>query len=244
MRIFLNFWLIAAICCLLGCAPKAAMQPQQLAAEPPRRDVFAAGDVVEVKFTFTPQFNLTQTISPEGQISLPLVGEVKAQGKTRSELRQELMKLYTPQLEKPEIQVIARKQIKRRIYVAGQVNKPGPVEMPGDMTVLEAITEAGWVDVRTAASYILIIRQQKGESYGAVLQMKDTLEGKRTASFELQPQDIVYVPRSGINKANQWIDQHINKMVPQTGFTLFYPIGPGNLGRLGLDTSQTRVEPR
>ena len=244
MRIFLNLWLTAGICCLLGCAPKAAVQPQELAAEPPRRDVFAAGDVVEVKFTYTPQYNETQTISPEGLISLPLVGEVSALGKTRTELRQELIKLCTPHLKNPEIQVLARKQIKRRVYVAGQVNKPGAVEMPGDMTVLEAITEAGWVDVKTAAQYILIIRQQKGESYGAVLKMKDTLEGKKTAAFYLQPQDIVFVPRSGVNKANQWIDQHINKMVPQFGFTYFGPIGPGNLGRLGIDTSATRLEPR
>ena len=77
----------------VGCAPpKAALTPQQLAAEPSRRDVFAAGDAVKVKFTLTPQFNQTQTISPEGNISLPLVGEVSALGKTRAELRQELIK--------------------------------------------------------------------------------------------------------------------------------------------------------
>jgi len=235
------FFFFSLVLVLLGCGPKAAVTPMQLADEPLPKDSFAAGDVVEIKFTFTPQYNENQTVSPEGTISLPLIGEVKALGKNRTELRQDLVKLYTPILEKPEIQVLPRKQIKRRIFVGGQVQKPGFVEMPGQMTVFEAIIEAGWVDLRTASPNVLIIRQRDGESYGAVVRMAEALEGKRVPAFYLQPQDIVYVPVSGITKANLWIDQYINKMVPQTGATAFYPIGPGGLGRLGIDTSQSRV---
>ncbi|MBW1917902.1 MAG: polysaccharide biosynthesis/export family protein [Deltaproteobacteria bacterium] len=240
-KMVLSLWLVIGV---MGCAgPQPAVTPQQLAAEPARKDVFAAGDVVEIKFTYTPQFNESQTISPGGTISLPLIGQIKAEGKTREELRQELMKTYSELLEQPEIMVLARTQIKRRIYVGGQVNRPGFVEMPGDMSVLEAIISAGWVDVKTASPNILIIRQKNGESYGAVLNVADALGGKRTKAFYLHPQDIVYVPRSGISKVNQWIDQYINKMVPQFGFTYFYPIGPGGAGRLGIDTTGARPRP-
>jgi polysaccharide biosynthesis/export protein len=237
-----SFFLFSLVLFILGCgAPKPAVTPMQLAEEPTPKDVFAAGDVVEIKFTYTPQYNENQTISSEGTISLPLIGEVKALGKNRTELRQELVKLYAPILEKPEIQVLPRKQIKRRIFVGGQVQKPGFVEMPGQMTVFEAIIEAGWVDLRTASPNVLIIRQRDGESYGAVVRMAEALEGKRVPAFYLQPQDIVYVPVSGITKVNMWIDQYINRMVPQTGATAFYPMGPGALGRLGIDTSQSRT---
>ncbi len=229
----------------LGCAGRPAATPMQMAAEPPAKDVLAPGDVIEIKFTYTPELNDSQTISPDGTITLPLIREVKAQGKTRSELRDELYKLYSPLLKRPDYTIIAKKQIQRRVYVAGEVIRPGAIEMPWRMTALQALMEAGGPDMKTGTTkHVLVIRQSHGEEYGCALDLSDALAGKASKPLYLEPLDIVYVPRSGISKVNQWIDQYINKMVPQTGATVFYPIGPGGLGRLGIDTSQSRQTPR
>ena len=224
-----------------GCQGTPARTMPQMAAEPPVEDVFMPGDTVEVKFAYTPRFNETQTISPEGTVSLQLIGEVRAAGKNRAQLRRELVNRYSALLVKPDITVLARKQVQRRVYVAGEVMKPGFVDMPGPMTVLQALMEAGGPSMRTATTrHIVIIRQKNGQEYGCAVDLRGTLEGNVSQPFFLQPLDVVYVPRSGITKVNQWVDQYINKVVPQTGFSYFAPIGPAGAARLGIDTSGIR----
>ena len=96
---------------------------------------------------------------------------------------------------------------------------PGVVQMPGDMTALEAIMEAGGFDLRAAErKSVLVIRYRSGRRYAYKLDLKRATAGDETKPFYLEPRDIVHVPRTKIAKLNQWIDQHINKIIPDTGF--------------------------
>jgi len=96
---------------------------------------------------------------------------------------------------------------------------PGIVEMPGKLTVLEAIMQAGGFDMREAeVRNVVVIRHRDAQRYGYSLNLKPALTGDETQSFFLEPQDIVYVPRTEIAKVNQWVDQNINKIIPDTGF--------------------------
>ena len=183
------------------------------------RITFEPGDEIEVKFFYTPELNITQTVRPDGKISLELIREVKAQGKTAAELRDELMMLYDPHLKAPEIAVVARSFYNQRVFVGGQVLKSGVVEMPGPMTALEAIMEAGGFDLRAAErKSVIVIRYSGGQRRAYMLDLKKAIAGKETKPFYLKPKDIVHVPRTKIAKLNQWIDQHINKIIPDTGF--------------------------
>jgi protein involved in polysaccharide export with SLBB domain len=169
------------------------------------------------------------------------VGEVMVQGKTPAELRQDLIRLYTPELKRVEVAVIVRTLYERRIYVGGEVKTPGLIQMPGRLTALEAIMQAGGFEPKTAkVSNVVIIRHKDGKRYGASLDLTRDLKGKEVQTFYLEPQDIVYVPRTNIVKVNQWIDQYINKIIPRTGLTYSYPIGPGTIG---LDTSTAVAVP-
>ncbi|UCE47312.1 MAG: polysaccharide biosynthesis/export family protein, partial [Phycisphaerales bacterium] len=133
---------------------------------PGPRIVFEPGDEIEVKFLYTPQFNTTQTVPPDGKISLQLIPEVMAQGKTAAELRDELIRLYDPHLRAPEISVVARSFYNRRVFVGGQVLKPGVLQMPGPMTALEAIMEVGGFDLRAAErKSVIVIRYSGGRRY-------------------------------------------------------------------------------
>jgi len=197
---------------------------------PPRVDL-APGDVVEVKFFYTPELNESQTVRPDGYIALQLVGEVKVQGKSPSELRDELLRLYEPHLKDPEVAVIIRSFYNRRVYVGGQVMTPGIVEMPGKMTVLEAIMRAGGFDLREAeVRNVVVIRHKDGQRYGYSVNLKSALAGNETEQFFLEPKDIVYVPRTEIAKLGQWIDQHINKIIPDTGIIYTRTSGKTTVG--------------
>ena len=205
------------------------MSREEKAARP--RMALAPGDVVEVKFFYTPQLNETQTVRPDGKIGLQLVGEIDVQEKTPAEIRSELLELYAPHLEQIEVAVIVRSFWNRRVFVGGQVVEPGIIEMPGELTVLEAITQAGGFDVREAeVKNVVVIRHRDGQRYGHALDLRAAVAGKRTEPFLLEPQDIVYVPRTKIAKVNQWIDQHINKIIPDTGMFFMRTKGRTTIG--------------
>ena len=228
---------------LLGCRSssrdsvtyKADAEPlrnmsEQDAMSPPHVTL-APGDILEVKFFYTPDLNELQTVRPDGKVALQLIGEVVAEGKSPAELRDELIELYTPHLKTPEIAVMVRSYYDRRVYVGGQVMAPGVVEMPSTMTLLEAIVQAGGFNVREAeVRNVVVIRHRNGQRYGQSIDLKPALIGDEVQPFYLEPRDIVYVPQTTIAKVDQWIDQHINKIIPDTGFNFRRTMGRTTIG--------------
>jgi hypothetical protein len=90
---------------------------------------------------------------------------------------------------------------------------------------------AGGFDMRSAnVKNVVIIRHKDGQRYGCSLDLRDALKGETEYPFYLEPYDIVFVPRTTIVKVNQWIDQYINKIIPQTGFLYTYTSGKHTVG--------------
>lgn len=201
----------------LGC--QSIDKKQDLIAPPPQQELkvtLGLGDEIEVKFFYVPELNETQNVRTDGKISLQLVGEVMAQGKTPVELKNELIKLYSSELKNPEIAVIVRLSRKERIYVGGAVRVPGMYEIHRSITALEAIMEAGGHIAETAdLKEVVIIRNNNGQISKEVINLKKALEGEESPSVVyLQPLDTVYVPETRITKYNRWVDQYINRVVP------------------------------
>lgn len=191
----------------------------------PRDVILRPGDVIELKFYYTPELDVTQMIRPDGRIAVQLLGEVMAEGKTPGQLREELLNLYQPHLKEPKLTILLKSQHDRRVFVGGEVTRPGVIEMPGDMTVAEAVIQAGGFDMQEARVDNVVVLRQAGKRWqGYLLDMKPTLEGFATDPFFLHPRDIVYVPRTRIAEVNQWIEQHINKLIPRVPFYFSYPL--------------------
>ncbi|MFH1998800.1 MAG: polysaccharide biosynthesis/export family protein [Planctomycetota bacterium] len=196
----------------------------------PPRVVLGPGDEVEFKFYTTPELDELQRVRPDGMITLQLVGEVKVEGKTPSEVSEELKQRYAQHLQKPEVAVIVRSLVNSKVFVGGEVMQPGLVEMPARLTALEAIIQAGGFNVLTAeCSNVVIIRHKDGKRYGCALDFDKALAGEMYEPFFLEPHDIVYVPQTTIVKITQWIDQHINRIIP-LGFTLTQDRGNTTVG--------------
>jgi protein involved in polysaccharide export with SLBB domain len=142
-----------------------------------------------------------------------------------------LLKLYASHLKNPEVAVIVRSFQNRRVFVGGQVMAPGIVQMPGKIHVLEAIMQAGGFDLREAeVRNVVVIRHKDGQRYGYSVNLKPALAGDETEPFFLEPQDIVYVTRTRIAKVNQWVDQNINKIIPETGLIITRTVGRTTIG--------------
>jgi polysaccharide export outer membrane protein len=223
---------------LTGCkSPEIkSVKPVAGMSGPDMRVVLAPADQLEIRFFYTPELNDIQLIRADGKITLQLVGDILAAGLTPSQLQERLQELYSGLIEKPSVAVIARNLSHRNIYVAGAVMTPGMQPMPGHITALEAIMQAGGFDMKEAdTGEVVIIRNENGKRMAYSLDFDDAINGKAPHEpFYLHPQDVVYVQRSEVVKTAQWINQHITQLIPQTGFTYFYESGGHTVG---ADTS-------
>lgn len=199
--------------------------PQPAGGAPELEVVLSPGDVLEIRFFYTPELNTVQAIRPDGRIALQLVGEVQAQGMTPRRLGTEISGRYQEYLNDLDVTVIVQAFGNRRIYVGGQVVAPGPIPMPGPLTVFEALMLAGGIELESGKyASVLIVRRVEGKWTGGALDLKRVLRGEQAAPYYLQPLDIVYVPETSITRVNRWVDQHINRILPEVGFT--YTINP------------------
>src|SRR6266404_5952421 len=115
------------------------------------------GDVVKISFPAAPELNQTQKIGTDGTLSLPLIGEVHAAGKSPAELQSELATLYKPQLQDSET-VVAVESRAIPVVVSGAVQKPGKIVFERPATVLEAIMEAGGFTPEADLKNVSLIR--------------------------------------------------------------------------------------
>ena len=214
--------LLTAVACLSllmsGCSTP---RHNGVRSQPVNRVTLGPGDELDIRFYYAPELNDKQTVRPDGMITLQLVGSLMAKGLSPEELKKVLQSKFSRLIEKPEVAVIVRRLTSRAVYVTGAVNRTGRIEMPGEMTVLEAITRAGGLNLSTAKpSNVTVIRQQNGKHNGYVVDLGNALNTAEHEAFFLHPLDIVHVPETGVVKTARWINQHINDMIPQLGVSV------------------------
>ena len=189
----LNLWSMAMllwVALVMGCrAPQVgpAFDSTQLA-------VLRTGDKLSISFPGAPNLATTQQIDREGNINLPLIGEVKAAELTRAELKEQLLKLYAPHLITKEVTVVVEAS-SFSVFVTGAVLRPGKILSDHPITALEAIMEAGGFDYSKAnLKAVRVIRKQSNQTKNTTLNLKTALDGQEAAPFLMEPQDIIYVP--------------------------------------------------
>lgn len=189
-------------------------------AEKPLAYRIAPGDQLDIKFFFNPELNETVTVRPDGMISLQLIDEIQAAGLQPVELDHKLTELYSRELRKPVLTVIVRSFTRQRIYVGGEVNTPGLVELPAGMTVLQSIFQSGGFMETAEPAETLIIR--KGENDRPVplrIDLAAVMNAGGGSDFQLQPDDIVFVPKSAIANANKFVEQYISGLLMFRGWS-------------------------
>ena len=105
--------------------------------------VLQPGDVVDIKFYYQTTLNQSVTVRPDGKISLPLVDDIQAAGRTLPQLDQDLTNLYLQKIRDPELTVILTQATGQRIYVGGEVSAPGTFVLSGSVSAIQAIMQAG-----------------------------------------------------------------------------------------------------
>ncbi len=189
-------------------------------ASPPGEYLIKAGDRLMVKFYYNPELNDELTVRPDGKISLQLIDDIDAAGLTPAQLDGRLTEKYSQELRQPKITIIVKSFTSQVVYVGGEVNNQGPINLISGMTPIHAVLNAGGFKATAKPDDILIIRKGNHDHpYPIRLNLDDVLYGKsEVAGFELQPYDVVYVPKTTIAKVNTFVDQYIKQLLLFNGW--------------------------
>ena len=204
-----KFLLFIAICVV---AVPLSLRAQS--ASPPRlttvtedRYRLQPGDVVEVQFRYSPEFNQTVTVQPDGFISLEISGDIKVAGMTVEQTRQVILKRASARLQDPIATVILKEFQRPYFVVAGEVSQPGRIEMRERVTALQAIMLAGGMKETARSSQVVVFRKINSDM--AEVKLLNLKSIRRTTDLEndltLQPGDMVYVPRDKISKIERFM---------------------------------------
>ena len=172
-----------------------------------RRYQLRSADVLELSFPYTPEFNQTVTIQPDGYISLRGVDGIRVEGQTIPEAIKSLQTAYTKVLHDPEINVELKDFEKPYFIVGGEVGHPGKFDLRGETSVTEAVAIAGGLKDSAKYSQVLLFRRvPDGWAQTKKLNMKKMLhDANLEEDAYLQPGDFLYVPKSAFSKIERFI---------------------------------------
>lgn len=188
----------------------------------------APGDALSIKFFYNPELNEQLPIRPDGRIALQFIGDVTAAGLRVSELRRTLMENYQQVLKQPDLVVIVTAFGAQKIYVGGEVGRPGELPLVPGMTPLQAIILAGG-DRRTASTRNVVVVRDQGTDTPLLLLVdvkKSLSKSAKPQDVRLQARDIVFVPMSRIAKVDNFVSLYIKELVPMSMVLgLYYNFG-------------------
>jgi len=158
--------------------------------------VIGPDDVLSIVFWKDKDLSAEVTVRPDGKVSLPLLNDIQAQGRTPDELRDALKQAAQAFVEDPNPTVMVKEIKSRRVFITGQVEKPGPYPLTGETTVLQLIAMAGGIREFADGSNITIIRKaDNGRTEILPFNYRDVLKRKNlTQNVQLKPGDTVVVP--------------------------------------------------
>jgi polysaccharide export outer membrane protein len=164
-------------------------------------------DVIAISFPFSPEFDQTVTVQPDGYIALKGTKQLTAEGATVSELQEAIGHAYTGILHDPEITITLQDFDKPYFVVAGEVNHSGKYELRSDITAAEAVAIAGGLTQRSKHSQVVLFRRISDDVVEShLLDMKAMMKSRNLAEdIHLRTGDFLFVPQNLISKIKQYL---------------------------------------
>src|SRR5579872_2851399 len=180
----------------------------------------SASDTFDIVFEYTPEYNQSVIVQPDGYVSLRSVGDVYVSGLTVDQATQKLSESYSKILNKPAISINLR-DFQRPYFIAdGMVNRPGKFELRGDTTLTQAIAMAGGLNSQFAKHSNVILFRRVDDQWveTKVIDVKHMEKtGDLAEDVHLRPGDMLFVPKNALSKIQQWIPVYsVSMMGAQT----------------------------
>lgn len=152
-------------------------------------------DVLQIVFWKDHDLSVDVVVRPDGQISVPLLNDVQAAGLTPEELRAKLAAAAEQYLEHPSVTVLVKQINSRKVFITGQIDKPGMYPLTGPMTILQLIAAAGGLKEDADGDHIVVMHRDSTVGAARDFNYSDVVKRKRLAqNITLVPGDTVVVP--------------------------------------------------
>jgi polysaccharide export outer membrane protein len=217
VRLRRGFAILATLACMAALGTKTGAQaptplpPEPSAAAPavapaplanlpasaalPDGYVIGPDDVLTVVFWRDKEMSAEVVVRPDGRISLPLINDVVAAGLSPDQLRVQLEQAASRYIAEPNAAVVVKTINSRKVYITGNVLKPGTYPLNGDMTVLQLIAVAGGLQEYADSKKIVVMRKEDGKDRHFPFNYKDVIKQKNLQqNISLKPGDTVVVP--------------------------------------------------
>ncbi len=189
------------------CASLALAQSDTFATRN-QRYLIQPSDVLEIHYRYSPEFDQTVTVQPDGFVSLQLVGDLKLQSLSIGQAKAAILERASTRLKDPEITVVLKEFEKPYFVVGGEVNTPGRFEMRGSLTALQAIAMAGGFKSASAKHSQVILYRRVGPDMAKaeILDLKAAMSPVSTEPLaDLHPGDLLIVPQNRISKIERFV---------------------------------------
>jgi len=152
-------------------------------------------DVLSIVYWRDKEMTTDVIVRPDGKISLPLLNEIQAAGLTPAELHDRIVEQSTRFLEDPNLTVVIKQINSRKVFITGEVVKPGPYSLTAPTTVLQLIALAGGLKEYAKSHKIVIVRIENGRITAYPFNYKEVTSRKNLRqNIELKPGDTVVIP--------------------------------------------------
>lgn len=174
------------------------------------------GDVMQINVWRHPDLSMQVRVRPDGRIAFPIIEEINAANVTTEALKQELSVKLGRVIRDPQVTINMVEFESQKIFVLGEVNRPGAYPFDGQERVLEALSKAmGYRDDTAALKSVLVIKNSRNHYRAMRVNMFNFLhKGDIKQNILLEPGDIVFVPKTFIADLNKFIDQFFTKTDP------------------------------
>ena len=183
------------------------------------RYLLQPSDVLEIHYRYSPEFDQTVTVQPDGFVSLQLVGDLKLRSLTVDQAKTAILEKASQRLKDPEITVVLKEFEKPYFMVGGEVANPGRFEMRGSMTALQAIAMAGGFKSASAKHSQVILYRRVGPDMAKaeILDLKAAMSPTSTEPLaDLHSGDLLVVPQNNVSK--------IERFVKWTSVSIYRPL--------------------
>ncbi|UCD77254.1 MAG: polysaccharide biosynthesis/export family protein [Desulfobacterales bacterium] len=175
--------------------PLCATAGEQTVGPPEADYVIGPGDVLDISVWKDNALTKLVTVLPDGKISFPLIGEVRAGGKTVAQLSRELAGKLARYVPDVNLSVVVARVDSMLIYVIGRVNKPGMFELNANVNVLQALAMAGGLNPFAKRGGIKIFRKHGDQNQVFAFDYDDVTKGEKLEqNIQLKRGDVVVVP--------------------------------------------------
>ena len=179
-----------------GDKPANAAQEAAVASEPAASSdyVIGADDVLHISVWKEPDLSETLPVRPDGKISMPLLNDVPAAGLTPLQLKDSITEKLKKYIADPRVTVVVTAMNSRRDFVTGEVLHSGPMPLLPHMTMLQALSQAGFTQFANLKG-IYLLRTQNGKQEKVPFNYKEVVKGNHPEqNIVLKPGDTLVVP--------------------------------------------------